>query len=85
MVSLNLRERDSRSAVLRVLKSCDLPTTYVDNISPRSYPKKSEPITESQYKESTAWQKYEKVFKQYDDGQIFRTMIRKAKEEETLL
>lgn len=81
MVTLNLRERDSRSAVLRVLKSCDLPTTYVDNITPAP-PKKSD--TGSQNK-STAWERYESMFKHKDDPEIIRSSIRKAKEDESLL
>lgn len=85
-VTLNISERDSRNAVLRVLKSCDLPTTYVDNITPTpsSPPKHADPFT-GPPKKSTAWQKYERMFKDNDDAQIIRGMVRKAKEDESLL
>lgn len=84
MVTLNLSERDSRNAVLRVLKSCDLPTTYVDNITSTPPPKKSDPFAGPQ-KKSPAWQKYESMFKDNDDAQIIRGMVRRAKEDESLL
>ncbi|GLG96803.1 T-cell activation inhibitor, mitochondrial [Gryllus bimaculatus] len=33
-VKIDLKQRDLRKTVLSILKSCDLPTTYVDNIAP---------------------------------------------------
>lgn len=88
MVTLNLTERDSRNAVLRVLKSCDLPTTYVDSISPSPPPPKtSEPFPGS-HKNSTAWKIYESMFNENDDAygtEAIRSMVRKAKEAESLM
>jgi len=38
-VRISLVQRDLRKTVLSILKTCDLPTTYVDSIAPP--PKKS--------------------------------------------
>lgn len=35
-VNIQLRDRNLRKIVISILKSCDLPTTYVDNVSPKS-------------------------------------------------
>lgn len=87
MVTLNLREHDTRNVVLRVLKLCDLPTTYVDNISPPPKSKSSGPSTKAE-QQTTAWQKYERMFHDSDDAygtEAIRDMVRKAKEAESLL
>ncbi|XP_026277751.1 T-cell activation inhibitor, mitochondrial isoform X1 [Frankliniella occidentalis] len=87
LVTLNLNERDTRNAVLRVLKSCNLPTTYVDNISPAPTSKTQDYYPTPDQK-STAWQKYESMFKDNDDAygaHIIRGMVKKAKEDESLL
>lgn len=86
MVTLHLSERDIRNAVLRILKSCDLPTTYVDSINPPP-PRTTENFSGLQAK-SAAWQKYESMFKDNDDAygtQVIRSMVRKAKEAESLM
>lgn len=87
-ITLHLNERDIRNAVLRILKSCDLPTAYVDSISipQQQSTKTSEKFSESQAK-SAAWQKYESMFKDNDDAygtQVIRSMVRRAKEAESL-
>jgi hypothetical protein len=33
-VRISLAQRDLRKTILSILKTCDLPTTYVDNIEP---------------------------------------------------
>lgn len=83
MITLNLSEHDTRKAVLRVLKTCDLPTTYVDSITPAPASKTEDSFSKFNQK-SAAWQKYESIFKDNDDA-VIRGMVRKAKEEESLL
>lgn len=84
MITLNLSEHDTRKAVLRVLKSCDLPTTYVDSINPAPASKTEESFSKFNQK-SAAWQKYESIFEDNDDAQVIRSMVRKVKEDESLL
>lgn len=87
MVTLNLSERNTRNTVLHVLKSCDLPTTYVESISAATASQSTDHSNKLNPK-SAAWKKYESMFKDSDDAfgtHVMRGMVRKAKEAESLL
>jgi len=71
LVNIQLKEKDLRQAILSILKTCDLPTTFVDKIEDRKPPA-------AQYK-SRFWQhanSREKLdFSELEDDPIYASII----------
>lgn len=75
LVNIQLKEKDLRQAILSILKTCDLPTTFVDKIEERQPPVR-------QYK-SRFWQRTdsgeELDFSELEDDPIYASIIMKRK------
>lgn len=75
LVKIQLKEKDLRQAILSILKTCDLPTTFVDKIEEQKPPV-------SKYK-SKFWRRAyygEKIdFSELEDDPIYASIIMKQK------
>lgn len=75
LVKIQLKEKDLRQAILSILKTCDLPTTFVDKIE-----EQKPPVTK--YK-SKFWQQRhygERIdFSELEDDPIYASIIMKRK------
>lgn len=70
-------QRDLRKTVLSILKTCDLPTTYVDNIEPPPEKSRFEGLDVKEAKFDETDPVYSSV--------ILKQKIKKAKESEKLM
>lgn len=75
LVKIQLKEKDLRQTILSILKTCDLPTTFVDKIE-----EQKSPVTK--YK-SKFWQRTrygERIdFSELEDDPIYASIIMKRK------
>lgn len=77
-VNIQLRDKSLRKTVVSILKTCNLPTTYVDKVSPKSEFKKksfSERDINEFYKNLN---KYEAEF--YENDPMFAEFLKKTKQ-----
>lgn len=74
LVNIQLKEKDLRQAILSILKTCDLPTTFVDKLE------EQKPITKHK---SRFWQRAysgERMdFSELEDDPIYASIIMKRK------
>lgn len=74
LVKIQLKEKDLRQAILSILKTCDLPTTFVDKIQ-----EQNPPVTKHK---SRFWQRAhgERMdFSDLEDDPIYASIIMKRK------
>lgn len=77
LVKIQLKEKDLRQAILSILKTCDLPTTFVDKIE------EQKPNEHAKYK-SKFWQRRgtpgENIdFSELEDDPIYASIIMRKK------
>ncbi|XP_063236843.1 T-cell activation inhibitor, mitochondrial [Bacillus rossius redtenbacheri] len=78
-VKISLTQRDLRKTVLSILRSCDLPTSYVDGIAARRPAKKSRPKrAEPRYR--TTYEDRDTSF----DAEQMQQQVNKTKDDQTL-
>ncbi|XP_043262287.1 T-cell activation inhibitor, mitochondrial isoform X1 [Colletes gigas] len=77
LVKIQLKEKDLRQTILSILKTCDLPTTFVDKIE------EQKPLESEKYK-SRFWQRKgttgENIdFSEFEDDPIYASILMKRK------
>lgn len=72
LVKIQLKEKDLRQTILSILKTCDLPTTFVDKIE------EQKPLTKHK---SSFWQcsGMKTDFSEFEDDPIYASIIMKRK------
>ncbi|KAK6632343.1 hypothetical protein RUM44_007384 [Polyplax serrata] len=76
-INIHLRDRSLRKIVVSILKTCDLPTTYVDKVSPKS------DVRQKQFHENDINNIYNNLSKQetdfFEDDPIFSDILKRIK------
>jgi Domain of unknown function (DUF4461)/Domain of unknown function (DUF4460) len=81
LVSVALKERDTKTFVTKILQTCDLETTYIEKISSESFSPKH---TGYQHKSGYKYTVNDDESQFSEDFDIFNIKVRRARENETL-